>query len=762
MSFLVWAFRPPVRKVKIPKGKRDQQVRRIHGLAVSHETRVRRLVEKALALLRNDISIDALERALLSGSQEKALSVMGLGTGDITRFKKRFSDMWDELMLIVEKGAIVGASASIIRDAPEVIAKAGFIFDIQNPEVQRFLNGYNFEFINGVQAASRKATRQTMIRGFSQGTGIRKIAVELRDTFGLTSTQERWVSNFKRQLQTRKNGGLTAPSDRRLNAIDRARAGRQMRTGFMTPGQIDELTEKYYKSLRNFRATTIARTESRRAAAAGQEAAWIQAADEGLLDRKRARKFWSPTPDERVRETHRRIAMMNPLGVPLGQSFKTPWGVLVQMPPAEVNCRCSVTIRELTDEELGITGDVSSAPTTIPPAKIMPKLSKPTSFKSMSAKEAEAFQTSSEYKDYFDTLSADSANAVWDYTKNEYITINKGLRGLSKIGKETQGQINSISSMFEGTKGIIDKNIKVYRSGSLNRVWKEGEMFVDEGFTSTSLRKSSIGKFGKRVNFEIRVPKGSRAVPISELAAESEYEVLLDKGTRFKVVKVHAASDGAGGTFYNVVMEVVPHPKVAIKIPKILPKISEFKVGEIDWNATKWTYAEAENYSISPKYADFFDDLPERHFKSLKDYTSQEYAHINDGLRGVRSVSDYTAADIKNIGSIFRKKVVRIQRDSVVYRKVDSSQLKFNFQKGKVFTEKGYTSTSFSEGITGEFSGDLIMEIRVPANSRALPLQYISGSDEIELLLNKGSRFRVIDVIEKEGEIKRVILELLL
>jgi len=85
------------------------------------------------------------------------------------------------------------------------------------------------------------------------------------------------------------------------------------------------------------RAETIARTETMKASNAGQQLAWDQAAEEGLLTGDESME-WIVTPDDRL------CPICEPLDgqtVPLGGMFDVD-GEDVEGPPAHPNCRCTV------------------------------------------------------------------------------------------------------------------------------------------------------------------------------------------------------------------------------------------------------------------------------------------------------------------------------------------------------------------------------------------------------------------------------------
>lgn len=87
------------------------------------------------------------------------------------------------------------------------------------------------------------------------------------------------------------------------------------------------------------RAEVIARTETMAAANAGQQEAWSQAVDSGLLTGDE-RQVWIVTPDDRL------CAICEPMDgetAPLDGTFDVD-GDDLDGPPAHPNCRCTVAL----------------------------------------------------------------------------------------------------------------------------------------------------------------------------------------------------------------------------------------------------------------------------------------------------------------------------------------------------------------------------------------------------------------------------------
>ena len=174
------------------------------------------------------------------------------------------------------------------------------------------------------------------------------IATIAARSIALSPDQAASVAYFSRILhramqhparQTLSSGAITLPvyaindlvnrSSRTLNAAQRSALKRALTDG------IDEASLD--------RLTAIARQEAIRAVNAGEHLAFRQGQANRSIPRQ-ARRFWEHRGDERVRDNHRIVPSMNPLGVGANEPFHTPNGPTM-FPPLEVNCRCRVAIR---------------------------------------------------------------------------------------------------------------------------------------------------------------------------------------------------------------------------------------------------------------------------------------------------------------------------------------------------------------------------------------------------------------------------------
>lgn len=209
-----------------------------------------------------------------------------------------------------------------------------FAFDAHNPRSVAYAKRRSSKLIQQISSETRKAVRLLVAQGIEEGIPPRALAALVKQQVGLRTDQ------VKSLMGRMTKGGMSESELRRFAR----RAHRQ-------------------------RAELIARTETMRSAAAGQRESWVQAQEKRLLpnDQKRV---WIVTPDDRLRESHARMAgQVRSIHEP----FDRPDGKKIE-PGEEPNCRCAqglATPQDLTkarDQEVMAQGADDYAPTN-PDAK---------------------------------------------------------------------------------------------------------------------------------------------------------------------------------------------------------------------------------------------------------------------------------------------------------------------------------------------------------------------------------------------------------
>ncbi len=149
-------------------------------------------------------------------------------------------------------------------------------FTLDNPAVVRWVEENTAQLFLQVTGETKKAVANQIAgivrEGFIEGIPPRTQARQMRRIVGLTSQQSDSVKLF---LDGQLKAGISAK-------------------------RADMMADRMRDRLIKFRAETIARTESIRAANQGQLQAWRDAADEGLLDPTITKRVWIATLDDRT------------------------------------------------------------------------------------------------------------------------------------------------------------------------------------------------------------------------------------------------------------------------------------------------------------------------------------------------------------------------------------------------------------------------------------------------------------------------------
>lgn len=310
----------------------DAEYKWLHNIADTAADDVRAAFLKAIEQIRGTIKEKELRAAIDTGNVDRVLETLGLDEKMTEALRAQVLPPLEDTM--IEAG----------RTAPALsMPKGGELqmrFDLANPNTTKFLQRYDFDLIKQIGNDTREAIRGVVQHAFQYGGHPREQARQIREMIGLTDDQAKAVQRFRTELEEGDRAALRRGlRDRRFDpTLNRA-------LGSVGEGldadQIDVMVTRYSEKMLAARAENIARTETINAAQAGQQMAWEQAADKGLLSRTKLRQGWLVTPDDRLCIYCAVIPEMNPEGVPLGGYFQTPLGP-VQRPTLHPKCRCSL------------------------------------------------------------------------------------------------------------------------------------------------------------------------------------------------------------------------------------------------------------------------------------------------------------------------------------------------------------------------------------------------------------------------------------
>lgn len=299
----------------------------VHRIAARFEPAVAQAFLNAIAALVARIDDAALQSGIAALSLPEIEAA--IGAEQLTGLLELSPALRDALYRTATETGRAGAD--VLSDATGLAVR----FNAADPNVVLFARTQVGELVVGIGDDVREAIRLVVALGSQLGLTIEQQARAIRQVVGLPPN---WAEAPLHLAEELRAGRFT--ETRRLSAIDKAGIRSRLAKGTMDEAFIDRMQVKYANSLRNRRALNIARTETGRAAIHGQQEGWKQAVKQGVLPRS-VRRMWVVTPDDRLRETHRRVPELNPDGVGLEEPFTTDLGPSMG-PPLEVNCRCAL------------------------------------------------------------------------------------------------------------------------------------------------------------------------------------------------------------------------------------------------------------------------------------------------------------------------------------------------------------------------------------------------------------------------------------
>jgi hypothetical protein len=358
--------------VSVSKASRREDMTEAEKIAAKLEPKLARAFFKLLATMQEAVDLQALADALASGDIGKVLSlIVNADTG-----------MADEEVEQIIQEAVWGGAALAASQINARVTGAYFAFDRLNPRLISWLKGYSLSLIRQITDETKESIRDKLISGMTSGSNPVEVAREIKGAIGLTTRQQKAVSNFRKELQTfheRKGakawnlgGKIDRVNGRQVfkpgadgtpkDAVDERRLRdfrfdgqlqRAMGTGKpLSKEQIDRMVAAYERKYLRYRSEVIARTEALRTTNYGVQDAWRQAIETGKVVESQVRRMWIVAKDERLCSVCAPIPGMNPKrGVPFGKPFSTPRGPAM-VPPIHPNCRCTLFLRQWEPEQL--------------------------------------------------------------------------------------------------------------------------------------------------------------------------------------------------------------------------------------------------------------------------------------------------------------------------------------------------------------------------------------------------------------------------
>ena len=184
-------------------------------------------------------------------------------------------------------------------------------------DVRNWITQHTGEFITQVGETERMAIREVILNGMERGRNAATMARDIRQHIGLTRPQVETISRLRESMET-----ANIPEKR-----------------------IEDVIDKRIKKMIRQRAQVIARNETILASKEGYRQSYLDAANQGLIDANKSRRYWVITPLDAC-EICRPIPGMNPNGVGLYEPFQTPIGPLLNV-HAHIQCRCVETMSKV-------------------------------------------------------------------------------------------------------------------------------------------------------------------------------------------------------------------------------------------------------------------------------------------------------------------------------------------------------------------------------------------------------------------------------
>lgn len=319
----------------------------LYAVAQRLEPKLKRAFLKSIAEARVSVDEDELAAYLQAGNLQGVVNAL-IGADPLASLRAAIH------LAAVQAAGDYAATLVIGQTAALQIG-----MNVMNPNALASLEQASFAKIKQISDTTREGIRQYLLDNFEAGKNPRALIAELAGRvqadgsrqggiLGLTERQAKAVSNYRKALTELDPKALDrALRDKRFDgSVERALQQAEP----LPADRVDYLVTRYEANMLAYRAETIARTESMRALAEGQEASWDQAIANGIVSQQELGKVWRTALDERVREAH---AAMEGTIVAYDELFDPEDTGPIWAPPQAPNCRCIAWIAPLVTIQFG-------------------------------------------------------------------------------------------------------------------------------------------------------------------------------------------------------------------------------------------------------------------------------------------------------------------------------------------------------------------------------------------------------------------------
>lgn len=262
------------------------------------------------------------------------------------------------------------AAKATVDDWPKrIMTPAGpvrFVFDVRNPRAEQQIKDHASQFVTRISNEVRENVNVLLQEGQIRGENPRRVALDIvgrvnpttkkreGGIIGLAQNQISWVNSARRYLEQNNEAYFTLNlRDKRFDGIVKKAIAEKKPLDQET---ISKLITSFKNNALRYRAEMVARTESQQAINRGENAAFVQAFDDGVLQREQVKKEWDDVSDSRVRTTHRVMGQNYGAGngIDFDEPFVSPSGARMMFPgdtslgaPANevIMCRCKQRVK---------------------------------------------------------------------------------------------------------------------------------------------------------------------------------------------------------------------------------------------------------------------------------------------------------------------------------------------------------------------------------------------------------------------------------
>lgn len=301
----------------------------------------------AMQKVRNQVALQALERAIARGDVQAAFDALRLDAAALYGLDEAIENAFRQGGRY-QIESVVAATLRLPKGRQVTAAFGG-----RNPRAERIARELGSRLVTEVVDDTRAMIAETIRGGLEAGRNPRGVALEIAGRMegasrkgglvGLHSSQARYVTNMRADLETLDARYFTREKrDRRFDAAVR----RAIRDGKpLSRADIDKITGRYADRLLSLRGENIGRTEALRALNAGRQEGLDQLIERGDVTADQVTRVWDDTGDGRTRETHRAAdGQEQAHGQPFmvgGYMMQFPGDTSYGAPASEViNCRC--------------------------------------------------------------------------------------------------------------------------------------------------------------------------------------------------------------------------------------------------------------------------------------------------------------------------------------------------------------------------------------------------------------------------------------